>query len=201
MDSGPDRTDRELWIAGRNDPRVFGQLFERHGRAVFTYCARCTADLGQADDLTNIVFLEAWRRRYSVTLTNDSALPWLLGTAHNMARNSQRGLRRYRRALSRLPPPEFEEGVEEGAIERVDAERALADAQREIEALPEVERDVVLMVLWSGLSYEHAAAALGVPVGTVRSRLARARAKLGSALTDDRDAASHGVNQPEPQSP
>jgi len=150
---------------------------------VFAFCARRTGDLALADDLTNIVFLEAWRRRHSVKLVGESALPWLLGTANNVSRNSRRALRRYRAALERLPPAEYEEGVDVAVIARVDAERALADALREIENLPEVERDVVRLVLWSNLSYNEAAIALGVPVGTVRSRLARAREKLTQALS------------------
>ena len=67
-------------------------------------------------------------------------------------------------------------------IARVDAQRTLATALREVECLPQGQRDAVNLVLWSGLSYEDAAQALGVPVGTVRSRIARARATLGGSL-------------------
>ena len=56
---------------------------------------------------------------------------------------------------------------------------------RDLPAHPERDREVIALVVWSGLSYEQAARALGVPVGTVRSRLARARARLGAALTTE----------------
>jgi hypothetical protein len=101
------RTDAELWRLAETDPEAFGELFERHARAVHAFCARRKADLGTAEDLTSIVFLEAWRRRGSLELSGESALPWLLAIANNVARNSQRSRRRYRAVLSRLPlaPP------------------------------------------------------------------------------------------------
>jgi len=71
---------------------------------------------------------------------------------------------------------------EEEAIARVDAQRTLSAALREVERLPRAQRDAVNVVLWSGLSYDDAARALGVPVGTVRSRIARARTTLGESL-------------------
>jgi RNA polymerase sigma-70 factor (ECF subfamily) len=184
MGLNADRSDAALWLAGRTDPDAFGELYERHARAVFALCARRTGDIALADDLTSIVFLEAWRRRRSVTLSGPSALPWLLGTAVNVSRNSQRSLRRYRTALRRLPRDEIVATFEDDAIEYVDAQHALAETMGAIAQLPEIERDVVMLVLSSGLSYADAAQALGVPIGTVRSRLARARIKLGDLLTD-----------------
>jgi RNA polymerase sigma-70 factor (ECF subfamily) len=183
IDAGCD--DAHLWLAGRTEPEAFGELYERHSRAVFAFCARRTGDIALAEDLTSVVFLEAWRRRGSVTLEGPSALPWLLGTANNVARNSQRALRRYRGALQRLPRNDVTPSGEDETIARLDAQSALADARRAIAELAEGEQEVVNLVLWSGLSYEDAAQALGLPVGTVRSRLARARAKLAASLTDE----------------
>jgi RNA polymerase sigma-70 factor (ECF subfamily) len=102
-----------------------------------------------------------------------SLLPWLLGIAHNAVRNARRSRRRHRAALARLPPESLEAAADDVAS-RIDAERALAGALQAIRTLPDRERDVVVLVLWSGLSYEDAALALGVPAGTVRSRLSRA---------------------------
>jgi RNA polymerase sigma factor (sigma-70 family) len=175
------RTDLELWRLARTDPEAFGALFERHAAAVHAFCARRTADLAAAEDLTSIVFLEAWRRRDAVQPAGESVLPWLLGIAHNVVRNAHRARRRHRDALRRLPVARDGHEAEDIAA-RVDAERALAEARRAIDALPRRERDVVALVLWSGLSYEEAALALGVPCGTVRSRLSRARARLRTSL-------------------
>jgi len=180
MDS---RSDLELWRLARADPDAFGVLFERHGRAVYAFCARRTADLALAQDLTSIVFLEAWRCRKRTEITSDSLLPWLLGIAHNTVRNAHRSRRRHRAALARLPHEPLEAAADDVAS-RIDAERALADALQAIRTLPDRERDVVVLVLWSGLSYEDAALALGVPAGTVRSRLSRARARLSASLVN-----------------
>jgi RNA polymerase sigma-70 factor, ECF subfamily len=174
--------DAELWRAAETNPEAFGELYQRHARAVFAFCARRTGDLALAEDLTSVVFLEAWRRRRSVALTGASALPWLLGTANNVVRNQRRSLRRHRAALLRLPTDGATPSRDDEAIDRIDAQRTLAAALRAVDRLPAKQQDAVNLVLWSGLSYEEAALALGVPIGTVRSRIARARTTLGESL-------------------
>jgi RNA polymerase sigma-70 factor (ECF subfamily) len=136
-----------------------------------------------AEDLTSATFLEAWRRRDRVLSAQvGSALPWLLGVANNVVRNARRGQRRYRAALERLPAPAVALPAEDQALARAVTEAGLRDALDAISALPEREQEVVMLVLWSGLSYEEAATALAIPVGTVQSRLSRARGKLQIAL-------------------
>ena len=115
-------------------------------------------------------------------LSGDSALPWLLGIAHNVVRNQRRSLRRHRAAVLRMSTNETSPSGEEEVIARVDAQRALSAALSAVARLPQEQQDVVNLVLWSGLSYEETAQALGVPVGTVRSRIARARTALGASL-------------------
>jgi RNA polymerase sigma-70 factor (ECF subfamily) len=167
-----------------SDAVAFGQLFGRHAQAVYTFCARRTADLALAEDLTSITFLEAWRRRDRV-LSEDvgSALPWLLGVSNNVVRNARRGQRRYQEVLERLPAPPVVPPAEDQAIAGSATEAGLRHALNTISALPEREQEVVMLVLWSGLSYEEAATTLAIPVGTVRSRLSRARTKLQIALS------------------
>jgi len=176
------RDDAVLWRAAGTDPEAFAELYERHVQAVFAFCARRTGDLSLAEDLTSIVFLEAWRSRRSVQLNGRSALPWLLGTAHNVVRNQRRSLRRHRAALLRLSGSGVSPSGEDETIARVDAQQALTAALEALRRLPQEQQDAVNLVLWSGLSYEDAALALGVPVGTVRSRIARARATLSASL-------------------
>ena len=165
------RNDAELWRRGRDgDASAVGELFRRHAPAVFAFLVRRTGDRELAEDLTSLVFLEAWRKRGDVRLSGDSALPWLYGIALNCARNARRSLRRHRAALARL------------ALERpVSAqvpERELNDVLALLRRLPAGQRDVILACVWTGLSYDDAAVTLGIPVGTVRSRLSRARARL-----------------------
>ena len=167
-----------------SDAVAFGQLFGRHAQAVYTFCARRTADLALAEDLTSITFLEAWRHRDRVPSGDvGSPLSWLLGVANNVVRNARRGQRRYQEVLERLPAPPVVPPAEDQAIARSATEASLRHALDTISALPEREREVVMLVLWSGLSYEEAATALAIPVGTVRSRLSRSRFKLQIALS------------------
>lgn len=165
------------------DAAAFGALFERHAQSVYKFCARRTADLALAEDLTSITFLEAWRRRHRSPLGQmDSPVPWLLGVANNVVRNSRRSQRRYRAAVERLPSPPLAPAAEDQALARTSTELGLRAALEAVSALADREQEVVALVLWSGLSYEEAAVALGTPVGTVRSRLSRARSKLQSTL-------------------
>ena len=159
------------------EPEAFGILFERHARPVYNYLFRRTADWSLAEDLTSVVFLEAWRRRRDVRLQHDLALPWLLGVATNVLRNRRRSQWRYRAALERMPRERGEDFADD-ANARLDDERHMRSALRAMSRLPKREQDVVALCGWADLSYEEAAAALGIPVGTVRSRLSRARARL-----------------------
>ncbi len=163
---------------------VFGDLFGRHAQAVYSFCARRTADLSLAEDLTSITFLEAWRHRDRVPSAQaGNALPWLLGVANNVVRNATRGQRRYRDAVKRLPVPAVAPPAEDQAVARSVTEAGLREALDAISALPEGEQEVVMLILWGGLSYEEAATAMSIPVGTVQSRLSRARAKLQISLS------------------
>ncbi len=161
---------------------ALGELFDRHADRIYTYCFRRTASWATAEDATSTVFLEAWRSRDRAQAYDDAALPWLYGIATNVCRNLTRSQRRHTAALGRLPRPTHVADPADEVGERVDSERVMARIVGEMAALPERDREVIALVVWSGLSYEQAATALGVPVGTVRSRLSRARARLGTAL-------------------
>jgi RNA polymerase sigma-70 factor (ECF subfamily) len=185
-----DVTDAQLWRRALDgEPDAFGTLFERHARPVYNYLFRRTADWSLAEDLTSVVFLEAWRRRGEVRLEGESALPWLFGVATNVLRNRRRSQRRYRGAVARLPRERAKDFAEE-ANGRLDDERRMRVLLRAIATLPKREQDIFALCVWGELSYEDAAAVLGIPVGTVRSRLSRARARireLSSAHGHERD--------------
>jgi RNA polymerase sigma-70 factor (ECF subfamily) len=172
-------SDNELWRrAAGGDVEAFGVLFSRHAPAVYAFCLRRTADQAAADDLTSIVFLEAWRRRADVRIERDAMRAWLLGVAVNSLRNHWRGRRRHAAALARLRVERSEPDEIERAVERVDAAARLRAARDALAGLRREERDVLTLVAWGDLDYEGVALALGIPVGTVRSRLSRARRRL-----------------------
>jgi RNA polymerase sigma-70 factor (ECF subfamily) len=135
------------------------------------------------------VFLEVWRHRQRVRIHDGSALPWLYGVATNVCRNLTRSRRRHGRALAALPRPADEPDHAERVTERLSSTERMQAVLAAVEGLPAREREVLGLVVWSGLSYEQAAAALDVPVGTVRSRLSRARARLTDRIETpgDRD--------------
>jgi RNA polymerase sigma-70 factor (ECF subfamily) len=170
--------DSDLLAMAGSEPEALGELFRRYSRSVYAYCARRTGNLDLAEDLTSVVFMEAFRRRRKLQLSNASALPWLIGVANNVVRNADRSLRRYRSALDRIPVPANGVSSEEDTMKRLGAQDALARALEAISTLTQGEQDVVLLVLWNEFTYTDAAMALGIPVGTVRSRLASARAKF-----------------------
>lgn len=194
-DAGADpRADRALLaaaVAGAGE--AFGVLYRRHVRAVYAHCFRRLGTAAAAEDATSLVFLEAWRRRADIPdleqpALDGSALPWLLGVATNVTRNQSRSMRRHRAALDRLPPALHEPDPSESVAARLDAERAMQSAVSEIRRLPVVEQEVVALVVWAELTYAQAAIALGLPVATVRSRLARARAHLRATRPAPSDA-------------
>jgi RNA polymerase sigma factor (sigma-70 family) len=180
-------TDRELWARAAQEPHAFGLLFERHARTVYNYCFRLTADWALAEDLVSGVFLEAWRRRSGIQITSESGtiLPWLLGVATNLARNQRRGQRRLTKALARLAPsppqPDFTDDVEG----RLADEQQMRNLLDRLDRLSRDEFDVLALDAWAGLTYREIALALEIPIGTVRSRLSRARAAARELLAAD----------------
>ena len=173
-------SDQELWSQAANElaGEAFGELFERHADRVYAHCFTRTGSWSLAEDLTSAVFLEAWRRRREVRFSGDSAVPWLLGVATNATRNAQRTLRRHNLLLAKLPPAGEEADFAADAAARIDQERLAQHLLCAMGGLRQSEREVIALCDWAGLSYAEAAVAMGVPEGTVRSRLSRAREHL-----------------------
>ncbi|MDT0322888.1 RNA polymerase sigma factor [Streptomyces millisiae] len=165
------------------DPEAFRELFRAHAGLVYGYAARATGDPSLAEDVVSLTFLEAWRLRGRLRDEGETPRPWLMGIAVNVLRNATRAKRRHERAMARLPAPAVVPDFADELVGRAaDAER-LAAAKRALAALSGGERQAFMLHVWSGLSYEETARALGVRVGTVRSRLFRARVRL-RRLTD-----------------
>src|SRR3954453_16106036 len=159
------------------DVTTFGELFEQHANAIYNYCFRRIGDWATAEDLLSVVFLEAWRRR-DKEVPPDKVRPWLFGIATNVVRNQRRSERRYAAALKRVPAPRPEPRFAEIADDRLDDERQMKTVLSLMGQLSSGEQDVFALCAWFELSYEDTAIALDIPVGTVRSRLSRARARL-----------------------
>ncbi len=171
-----DHSQRARVRAGDHDE--FGVLFCDHARAVYNHAFRLTGDWSAAEEVVSLTYLEAWRLRGTVRPEGGSLLPWLLGIALNVARNASRAARRHQAAMTRLPPAHTVPDFADELAGRLDDAAQLKQVHAAIRNLRRAERDVIVLCVWSGLDYAEAAEALGVPVGTVRSRLSRARRKL-----------------------
>jgi RNA polymerase sigma factor (sigma-70 family) len=170
------------------DPDVFRELFDEHARSVYNHAFRLTGNWLAAEDVVSLTFLEAWRlrERVDVSAEGGSLRPWLLGIATNVARNVRRAARRHDGALTRLPKEEVVPDFAEEVTSRIDDRERLALVRAALAALRKPEREVLALCVWSGLDYAEAAEALGVPIGTVRSRQSRARKKLNKLVTAGR---------------
>lgn len=173
-------TDRALWQrAAEGDSAAFAQLYDRHSRSVYNFLYRRTGSWSDAEDLTSAVFLHAWRRRTEVVVDRDSVLPWLYRVAEYTARNEWRAKTRYRRAVAAAGV--LTENVRDHADEvagRIDDSDQLRAARESLKRLSRPEREIVELCIWAGLDQQAAAVALDVPIGTVKSRLSRARKHL-----------------------
>ncbi len=180
-------SDVELWQrAAEHDGAAFGQLFERHSQAVYNHCFRRTASWSSAEDLTSIVWAEVWRRRKDVRLQGESVLPWLLAVSNNCLRNFQRSQHRYQNFLAKLPPATIDDFAEE-TIGRLDDERRMAEVLSVLSVLRIEDQEVIALCDWAELTYAETATALGIPIGTVRSRLSRAHDRLRTTLSTSID--------------
>jgi RNA polymerase sigma-70 factor (ECF subfamily) len=161
----------------------FTAMYDAHRNQVWAYAA-CLAGRQRADDLVSETFIVAWRRFRDVP---DPALPWLLGVARNMARDRIRAegrrssleaeLRSWAgRAVATSP--------DESVATRLDVQRALA-------ALPDKDREVLILTAWQELTPHEAAMVVGVTPTAIRVRLHRARRRLRQALGTGRPQPAH----------
>ncbi|NBF00580.1 RNA polymerase sigma factor [Nonomuraea sp. KC401] len=165
-----------------DEPDCFGTVFDAHYTEIHRYASQRLGPHA-ADDICAETFVLAFRQRHRYDVSRSSARPWLYGIATNVISRHRRDEVRLLRAMNRLRSvSESAGGHEDAATEKVSAERLKGTLAKAIAALPADQRDVLLLVSLSGLSYEEAAQALDVPFGTVSSRLNRARKKLRKAL-------------------
>jgi len=174
------------------EPAAFGELFDQYAAAVYRHGYRLTGDRSAAEDVVSETFLQAWRARERIDDGGGSLQPWLLGIATNIVRNHLRRLRRESGLLARLAPGGHVLDFADELVGRVDDAATIARARAALRSLRTAEREVVALCVWEGLDYASAAQALGIPVGTVRSRLSRARRKLTRlSAREERDGEPH----------
>lgn len=179
------RSDAQLLARASREPEIFGVVFDRHFSTIHRYLERRVGPDG-ADELSGDVFRIAFEQRLRFRPVHESALPWLYGLATNLVLKRWRGETRHARAVARLETASQNGNGDEldGSDDRVTAAAARARLLDALAQLPAGDRDVVVLVAWEELTYEEVAAALDIPLGTVRSRLNRARRTLRELLAD-----------------
>ncbi|MEV0092472.1 RNA polymerase sigma factor [Streptomyces sp. NPDC050738] len=188
-----DPADSDASVVERScdEPELFAVLFDRHSDDIHRYAAR-RLGTEAADDLMAETFVIAFQQRRRYDLTRPHALPWLYGIVTNLISRHKRAEARRLRALARVMSSTPAEGAGVGdahseamadrVVARVGAESTRGALAAALAGLSPRNRDVLLLIAWGDLDYAEAAEALGIPVGTVRSRLHRARSAVRAAL-------------------
>lgn len=174
--SEPESSDADVIERSIDEPHLFGAIFDRQFDNVHAFIAR-RIDRSSADDLAAEVFVIAFAGRAQFVPVHESSLPWLYGIATNLVRQALKRRGVQARALHLATMSSEIDDVEEDDGDRLDV--LVPDA---LESLPSRDRDALLLHYWEELSYEETACALGIPVGTVRSRIHRAKRHLRKRL-------------------
>jgi RNA polymerase sigma factor (sigma-70 family) len=180
----PTDTDAEVIRESQTNPDRFAVLYDRHAAHLYRYAYR---RIGPqiAEDVVAETFTAAFRVRTRYDLSRADARPWLFGIlTRELASHHRKEAARYR-TMASTPIQDLTEGPADRVAAEVSAEAARGQLATALAALAPRDRDVLLLVAWNDFNYEEIAEALGIPVGTVRSRLNRARRKTRAVLGCD----------------
>lgn len=169
-------TDAELISRSLTEPTLFAEILDRHARAVHRYLAR-RIGADDAEELISEVFIIAFERRDRFDLLVDTAAPWLFGIARNLVSRWYRTVSRRDRAFERLlsrSTIDIGDSLDD-VVDVLDAQRLAQSLGQALDAIAEADREALLLFAWENLTYEQIAQTQGVPIGTVRSRMFRAR--------------------------
>lgn len=189
-----EESDASIIERSWREPEDFAMVFDRYYAMIHGYAAR---RLGRslADDVAAETFLIAFDRRLRYDVARADARPWLYGIASNLIARHHRAEQRLYRALARTGVDEVIEGHAERVAVRLDAQAGRAPLAAALAGIADGDRDVLLLVAWAELTSEQAGEALGIPAGTARSRLHRARKKIRAALVQaDPSSMEEGSN-------
>jgi RNA polymerase sigma factor (sigma-70 family) len=180
---GGNSSDDRIIAGSLQEPGEFGLLFERHSQSIHRYLAR-RVGVSLAEELTADTFVTAFRLRNRYDTNYTDARPWLFGIAANQMRRHWRSEKRKLRAYARTGlDPVVDETPD--AERRVDAAATGPQLARALASIPPKDREALLLLAWGDLSYEEIARALEIPVGTVRSRISRARSRLRELISPE----------------
>jgi RNA polymerase sigma factor (sigma-70 family) len=175
-------SDAELVLQSGADPSAFEFVFARHVTAIHRFVAR-RVEPAVVEELVSETFATAFDRRRKYRPEYPDARPWLFGIATNLMRHHRRSERARLAAYARVDPAQPVDGIDGEALERLHARAGRGELARALGKLRRGDRDALLLFAWGELSYEEIALALDIPVGTVRSRINRARRRVRELLS------------------
>lgn len=170
-----------LGRARRGDTWAFRDLFDRHIDAVYWQAYGVVRDRAEAEDVAQDTFVTAWRRLADLTIVDRSILPWLLVTARFTALNAGRK----RARLNSVPLDHEPTDLHHGPEQQVDAGEVAAAIDAALDRLSPTDRRLFDLCVDGDLTYEQAAAELGVTHGAVRNRVSRLRSRLRGDLHEE----------------
>ena len=191
-------TDAEIFQRSIRDPDAFREIFDRHASTVYAY-ARKRIGMTAGEEILAQTFLTAFEKRARFDLSYESARPWLLGIATNIIRHHLREEREHLSALGKMFREQPEEAVDD--VARLDAQRMKPRLIAALLALSDDDRETFLLLALGQLTYEEVASVLRIPIGTVRSRIHRARIHLRervpgrTAIPDGEEGSYEGSNE------
>jgi RNA polymerase sigma-70 factor (ECF subfamily) len=179
-------TDSEVIRASWQTPDQFGALYDRYASVLHGYASQRVGPAA-AEDVVADTFLAAFSQRHRYDLARSSARPWLFGILTNKIARRSRAERIHYRAYARAWQAPVTDGMDERVAEQVTAQGQRARLAAALCRLRRGDRHVLLLVAWGQLSYEEIAQAMDIPIGTVRSRLNRARRIVREAMNEETD--------------
>jgi RNA polymerase sigma-70 factor (ECF subfamily) len=194
----PEDLQPELALVARmksGDEDAFTQLYRRHRDAVFRLALLYSGGAAQAADVTQEAFMHFIAHPGQYDATRGTLAAWLCGIARNLARKAA-GIREDAtdpESLADDTAPLEGHIDRDTPLERVLRSEAAEQVRRAVASLAPHYRDVLILCELSGLSYAEAAQVCGIDIGTVRSRLSRARARLAQSLAPFRQDAKEAV--------
>lgn len=191
-ETGKAPRDGELWPRVMDgDGSAFASLLLRHRDRVFVHSLRLVRTPFGAEDVTAVVFLEAWRCRFRMRLINDSMLGWLLITATNVARNRIRSTLRYARLLRKLPQRQTVPDHSDSVADTVVQDRRSQLLHQTYRSLGRRDQEIIALCVLEDMSTAEVSELLGIPPGTVKSRLSRAKQKLSQLMNPPAGSCRH----------
>ncbi len=182
MEDDP-RNDAEIILASLLDPEEFAVIYRRHHPALFKFAAR-RVGIADAEDVLSSVFERAFRLRRRYDQRHSESLPWLYGIATNIVGEGLRRRRKEDRLYLAMAPGETESDLSEDIATRASAEALGPQINAVLSQLPQRDRNAFLLYALEGLTYAEISRSLNVPIGTIGSRISRARAVFMERLPD-----------------